>query len=178
MNIQEMIQETEDKIASDQKVIEAQEAVVNDLANKYKEQLAILKAMKCKVNGMYKGISELRELWREKTGDPKTDEIDADEYDERYKELTDLLYTATNIAVGRGIIMDTVTTKTGQTLSITKSIINRARNAIARNCAGYSFINFIDSLSEDELFKMRNVGEKSREVIRIAKELIREQKKE
>ena len=176
MDIREMIREIEDKIAGEQKDMEAQEIIVNRLANDYREQLAILKAMKCKIAGMHKGLSELQEIHKEDAGDPPTDEIDADEYDERYKKLTDLLCAAIDVAIGRGLIMETVTTKTGNTLSMRKSIINRARNAIMRNCAGYSYIDFVDSLSENEMLKMRNIGEKSREVIRIAKELIREQK--
>ena len=173
MDIQEMINDIQEKIDVEQTRINEQEVLVNDLSRRYTEQMAILRAMRTSIQSLNKCVIELRRTQEER----KIGEADYEEgggyIDERYKELTALLDEAADIAIKRGLLIDSVTTKTGTTLSMRKSAVNRARHAIVRYCRGYSYIDYVATMTEDDLIALRNVGSKTRVIIQIAQDIIK-----
>ena len=148
-----------------------QEVAVSDLSRRYAEQSAILRVIRKNLQTLQKNLAELRSVLNNETKAESPEEEETEEWDERYSELNKLLNEAIDIAISRGLITATVQTKTGATLNMRKRALNRARDCIISNCIGFSFIDYIRAMSEEDMYKFRHVGKQTREVLKIAQSI-------
>ena len=175
MEIQEMIEEINIKLKEETQKHDKQRALVEELGRKYSEQIAILRVLKRNISILTSNLAELKR--NQAPGkDPKvSNDLVRDGYevgDENFEELTRLLDEAVDISVKKGLIVEEVMTKTGTYINMRRSIINRARNAILRNCNGYSSIDWVGKMTDDDIKSLRNIGKKTGDVIRVARSIV------
>lgn len=174
MDIQQMIHELNVRLEEENARLKEQEKVVEDLGNRYSEQSAILKVIKSNIKSLSNSIVELNRNQAPGRDAKLPKELldDRIEHDEEYIRLTKLLNEAVDIGVRIGLFADEVMTKTGTTMSLRRSIINRARNSILRYCGTSTAVDWIRDASDKDICDLRNVGKKTQEVIKIARSII------
>lgn len=174
MHIQEMIDEINRKLIEETKRLKEQADVVEELGNRYSEQAAILRVIRQNIQNLNKNLVELKRNQTPGRGVKPSKECESPFCNEDYKELTNLLDEAFSISVRDGLVLEEVTTKNGITLSMRRSIINRARNSIIRRCPSEysSYTKWIEHMTDDDIRNLRDVGKKTGEVIKIARAII------
>lgn len=173
MDIQELIDDINSKLVKETAALDAQTNLVNELGRKYSEQMAILKIIRQNVRNLNNNISELKKFHAPEKEATIIEDSDDENDDEPFRELMTVLNEAVGIGIERGIIVDSVMTGDGIKMSVRRSIVNRAKNGIIRSCSGYySYVEWLKNMTDEDILKLRNVGKKTGEIIRIAKEIL------
>ena len=174
MEIQEMIEEINIKLKEETQKHDKQRALVEELGRKYSEQIAILRVFKRNISVLTSNLSELKR--NQAPGkDPKvSDDLVRAGYevgDENFENLTKLLDEAVDISIKKGLIVEEVKNRNGTYTSMRRSIINRARNAILRHCNEDSSVDWVGKMTDDDIKSLRNVGQKTGELIKVARSI-------
>lgn len=178
MDIEETISELREVIKKEQCILNKQQSIVDDLHEKYANQMALLQTRKNCFMHLLKCLNNLEAIKSGETRVPFSMDIKTP-FGEDHDILVNLLYKATNMAVDRGIILQNARNENGKTLSKIRRFVRRIMFIIKYNKpSDKSFVEYISGLTDDEIRDFRNVGEKTGAVIRIARDILIMQKEE